>query len=163
MIALEKVRSQLATIWFGGSAVIFMLLVVQSLGGMFGDQLEKAWAWAIPNIAPTLSLMISVFAAYALMPEAEEDKHKVRRVFFRLSTALSSFYILNVVAVIVAAPFAASRAGGTMADPVDVMHTSNFWLGPLQGFTAAALAAVFFTKSEGQSGRPSSGGSSPPI
>ena len=81
-----------------GSGVVFLLLVAQSLGGLFGNQLEKAWAWAIPNIAPTLSLMVSVFAAYALVATAEEDRYRVL-TFFRLSYGLSIFYILNVVVV----------------------------------------------------------------
>ena len=148
MIGLEAVRARLAAVWFIGSGIVFLLLVAQSLGGMFGNQLEKAWAWAIPNIAPTLSLMISVFAAYALMASADEDKYTVRKTFFNLAFGLSAFYILNLVAVIVAAPFTATAASGSGAGPVDVMHTSNFWLGPLQGLTAAALAALFFTKTE---------------
>ena len=149
MIMLEVARARLATVWFVGSGVVFLLLVAQSLGGMFGSQLEKAWAWAIPNIAPTLSIMVSVFAAYALVAVAEEDKYRVRKTFFNLAYGLSIFYILNLIVVIAAAPFAATANGAAaVAHPVDVLHTSNFWLGPLQGLTAAALAALFFTKTE---------------
>lgn len=148
MISLEVVRARLAAVWFIGSALVFLLLVVQSLGGLFGDQLDKVWAWAIPNIAPTLSLMVSVFTAYALIADAEEDRYKVRRTFFNLSFGLSIFYVLNVLVVIGAAPFRVQSGPGLGAHPVDVMHTSNFWLGPLQGLTAAALAALFFTKSD---------------
>ena len=147
MIPLETARSRLATVWFGSSAVLFIILVGQSLGGLFGDQMEKAWAWALPNIAPTLSLMISVFAAYALVADADVDKQRVRVVFFRLSFALSIFYVLNLIIVIVAAPLAVYH-GGVASHPVDVLHAANFWLGPLQGFTAAALAALFFTKTD---------------
>jgi hypothetical protein len=145
MIMLEVARARLATVWFLGSAVVFLLLVAQSLGGMFGSQLDEAWAWAIPNIAPTLSLMISVFAAYALVATAEEDKYRVRKTFFSLAYGLSIFYILNLIVVIAAAPFSAATANGSA---IDVLHTSNFWLGPLQGLTAAAMAALFFTKTE---------------
>jgi hypothetical protein len=144
-IKLERARAWLAAVWFIGSAVVFALLVAQSLNGLYLDQLEKAWAWALPNIAPTLSLMVSVFAAYALIAAAEEDKYEVRKTFLTLSLGLSIFYILNLLVVIGSAPFSANKLG---TNPVDVMHTSNFWLGPLQGLTSAALAALFFTKTE---------------
>src|SRR3712207_5453722 len=107
MVSLESVRARLALIWFSGCGIVFVMLVGQSLGGLFGDQLEKAWGWAIPNIAPTLSLMISVFAAYALIPSDEVDKMKVRQTFSRLASGLSVFYLINVAIVIIAAPFTA--------------------------------------------------------
>ena len=144
LVPLETARGRLAVVWFGGSAIFFIVLVLQSLGGVFGNQLDKAWAWALPNIAPTLSLMVSVFAAYALMTQSEEDKMKVRRTFLRLAFGLSIFYMANLVLVVSIAPFTAGNGIGV--HPVDVMHVSNFWLGPLQGLTAAALAALFFTK-----------------
>ena len=145
---LETVRGRLAAVWFGGSAIFFLLLVAQSLGGTFGERLDKAWAWAIPNIAPTLSLMLSVFAAYALVPEAEVDKMIVRKNFYLIALWLSVFYLLNLIIVVIAAPFSVASGGGAAQQPVDVMHTANFWLGPLQGLAAAALAAVFFTKGD---------------
>jgi hypothetical protein len=144
-IALESVRARLALIWFSGSGVFFLLLVAQSLGGLYGDQEEKAWAWAFPNIIPTLSLMLSVFAAYALIPRSEVDSFTVRTTFFWIAFGLSLFYFVILVAVVAAAPFSAARAG---TYPVDVMHRSNFFLGPLQGLTAAALGALFFSKSK---------------
>jgi 4-amino-4-deoxy-L-arabinose transferase-like glycosyltransferase len=148
-IALEKARSRLAMVWFGGSGLVFLVLVIQSLGGVFVGDLDKAWAWALPNMAPTLSLMVSVFASYALMPAAEEDKYVVRRTFLNISLALSIFYIINVLIVIGSAPFAKSNISSlTTTNPTDVLHVSNFWLGPLQGLTAASLAALFFTKTE---------------
>jgi hypothetical protein len=148
-VALETARARLAVVWFGGAGVIFLVLVFQSLGGLFVGDLDKAWAWAIPNMAPTLSLMISVFASYALMPVAEEDKYVVRRTFLNISFYLSIFYICNVFIVIVAAPFTISNISTTAsANPIDVLHVSNFWLGPIQGLTAASLAALFFTKSD---------------
>src|SRR3712207_4831062 len=131
LVSLETVRGRLALIWFGGWAGGFVMLVGQSVGGVFGDPLEKTWAWAIPNIAPTLSLMISVFAAYAVIPSDEVDRMQVRTTFFKLAFGLSIFYLINVVVVIVAAPFTSDTAGAGTLRPVDVLHTSNFWLGPL--------------------------------
>jgi hypothetical protein len=126
-----------------------MILVIQSLRNLFGEQVDKAWAWAIPNIAPTLSLMVSVFAAHALIPQAEVDKLIARRSFYNLSYWLSVFYLLNILIVVCSAPFAVSEHG-IGSHPVDVLHISNFWLGPLQGLSVASIGALFFTKSERQ-------------
>ncbi len=148
VIELEKVRWKLVSIWFGGSAILFMILVLQSLRNLFGDQLDKAWAWIIPNIAPTLSLMISVLATHALVPQAEVDKLVARRSFYTLSCWLSLFYLFNILIVVCSAPFAVSEHGiGT--HPVDVLHISNFWLGPLQGLTVASIGARSEREKEG--------------
>ena len=32
--------------------------------------------------------------------------------------------------------------------PIDIMHSSNFFLGPLQGLVSAAVAALFFTSTK---------------
>ena len=146
MIPLESVRARLALLWFAGSGVLFLLLVGQTLGGIFQDRIDKAWGWAIPNIAPTLSLMVSVFAADAL--SAGEDKFNVSKVFSTLSFGLSAFYLLNLIIVVIAAPYSVGEEAAIGSHPVDVMQISNFWLGPLQGLAAGAIGALFFTKTK---------------
>src|SRR5712691_4360622 len=142
VISLETARGRLTVVWFGGSGLVFILLVAQSLGGLFGNQLEKAWAWALPTMAPTLSLMISVFASYALLPQAEEDAYVVRGGFFKIAISLSMFYLANVLIAIATAPFTVANMMAAGAGTTDVLHVSNFWLGPLQGLTAASLAEI---------------------
>ncbi len=92
--------------------------------------------------------MLSVLAAYALVPKAEVDNMTVRANFYTIAFWLSVFYLLNPIIVVIAAPFSVTSGGGAAQQPVDVMHTANFWLGPLQGLAAVALGAVFFTKGE---------------
>jgi hypothetical protein len=148
---LESARWRLATAWFSGAAIFILVLVGQSMGGQFGTTVNDAWAWALPNIIPTLGLMISIFAAYATLSTAEADTLTVRKPFYRLTLALSIFYILNLILVVVGAPFAVGWNGdGGGKQPIDVLHTSNFWLGPMQGLAAAALGALFFSKADAQ-------------
>lgn len=146
--SLESARGRLAAVWFAGSGTVFLILVAQSLGGIYAGELDKAWAWALPTIVPTLSLMISVFASYALISEAEEDIYTVRKNFLLIAMSLSVFYIGNVIIVVAAAPFSLSSTASPDGNVTDILHISNFWLGPLQGLTAASLAALFFTKSD---------------
>lgn len=49
----------------------------------------------------------------------------------------SVFYLLLVAVTILAQPFLQD------VSPIELMHRSNLWLGPLQGLTAGVLAAFF--------------------
>lgn len=147
-ITLEIARWRLAALWFSGSAILFLVLVAQSLGGRYEGEIGKAWAWALPNIMPTLSLIISVFAAYAMVRNTEEDRLKVRRNFFWLSFWLSAFYLINVITVVVAAALSPPSTGNVVVTPLPILLNANFWLGPLQALTAGTLAALFFNKSD---------------
>jgi len=118
MIPLETARWRLATVWFGGGAVIATILAVQSLFNVYGDKVPQVWGWALPNIVPTL----------------------------RLSLGLSCFHLFCVTTVILAGPILPSRAPEQEFDLLHSFVISNLWLGPLQGLVAAALGVLFFSK-----------------
>jgi hypothetical protein len=147
MIPLEKVRWQLGTIWFSGTGLLFILLIVQSLAGVYEDHVQAVWGWLLPNVAPTLSLMIGVFAAAAVKEHVESDTMRVRRPFARLTIGVSIFHLLAVAATFVAQPFVGTISGAG-ANPMALFETSNLWLGPLQGLVAAAIGALFFSRSD---------------
>jgi len=147
-VTLETARWKLASIWFPGVGIIYVLMVLQSMGGIYGQDIGKAWAWCLPNTIPTLGLMLSVFTAYALISRSMEDTMTVRLPFYRLTMYISIFYIANVFVVIVAAPYSALQSANDSADLVGALQQANFWLGPLQGLAAASLAALFFTKAD---------------
>lgn len=151
MIPLERARWTLGILWFIGSGLLFVLLIVQSLAGVYEARVQDVWGWALPNLIPTLSLMIGVFAAGALSEQAESDAMWVRRPFFRLSLAMSVFYLLAVAAAFFAQPFLGAIQGA-QGDPMTLFNTSNLWLGPLQGLVAAMIGALFVSKN--RSGTP---------
>ena len=154
-IPLEQVRWQLGTIWFVGAALIFLLLIIQSLTGVYEHRVQGVWGWALPNFVPTLSLMIGVFAATALEDEVESDHMKVRKPFARLAVAISLFHLLSVAMTLLAHPFTATflRKPDGEVDMMAVFDISNFWLGPFQGFVAAVLGVLFFTKKKDAPGQ----------
>ena len=145
MISLEEARWALGKTWFIGAALLAGLLIFQSLAGVYEDRVEGVWGWAWPNVMPTLSLMIGVFAAAALQEHVESDSMRVRRPFFRLTMGLSGFHLLVVAATILAQPFLGTIKGSE-ADPMTLFETSNIFLGPLQGLVAASIGALFFSK-----------------
>lgn len=106
LFRLEHARCRLAVIWFPCGGLIFLKLIAQSIGGAYGDQIQRAWSWALPNFLPTLALMVSVFAADALRPPSNTPTY-VRKNFCYLATGLSIFYIFVILISILAQPFAA--------------------------------------------------------
>jgi Na+/H+-dicarboxylate symporter len=133
-IPLDQCRRNLAIVWFLGGGILFALLVVQTLGNHYGEEDREAWGWLLPNIMPTLSLIIGALVAEAVSSNSTE---KLADDFlYRMSLALSIIYLLLVLLPVVAQPF-------TSSSPMDALKRSNLWLGPLQGLVSASLGAFF--------------------
>jgi hypothetical protein len=145
MVSLEEARWALGKVWFIGAALIAALLIFQSLANVYEGRTQAVWGWALPNIMPTLSLMIGVFAAAALQDRVESDSMHVRRPFFRLALGLSIFHLLVVAGTIMAQPFLGTVSGSD-ANPMALFDMSNIWLAVLQGMVAAVIGALFFSK-----------------
>src|ERR1051326_4090724 len=101
-VPLEQARAKLAGIWFIGSGAVFIILVVQSILGKFGGRLQEVWAWFVPNVLPTLALMLGILGANALT--AAQDKRQVKEFFFKLSKYLSIFYVAILALTILLEP-----------------------------------------------------------
>lgn len=146
ILPLEQARWNLARIWFSAGAVVFFLLVLQSLGGVYGEDLQRVWSWALPNFLPTLALMVSVFAADALKTE-KNMTYTVQLNFYKLSMWLSAFYLLMLMLSILSPPLV-SYFTHSHVDRIKLLETSNLWLAPLQSLVVAALGVLFFLKKD---------------
>jgi hypothetical protein len=139
---LEESRAALSKLWFSGSLLPFLVLVVQSTLGKFSDHLQEVWAWFIPTVLPTLSLMVAVLGSAAL---GEDDPRLVRKDFFHLAQKLSLAYIGLLSVTILIEPF-------SPLEGIKLLTASNYWLTPMQGLVVAALSVLFTTaKSRGRS------------
>lgn len=147
-LSLEQARWKLARIWFSAGAVIFFLLVLQSLGGVYGENLQPVWSWALPNFLPTLALMISVFAADALKTE-KNMTCTVQLNFYKLSMWLSAFYLFMLILPILSPPLI-SYFNRSHIDRIKLLETSSLWLGPLQSLVVASLSVLFFLKKDAE-------------
>jgi hypothetical protein len=156
MIPLERARWKLAIVWFTGCGLLFLTLVLQSMGGAYGDNLQRVWGWALPNFLPTLALMVSVFAADALAPHRGRPL-QVRRNFSTMATWLSAFYIglllLSVFAQPVVRSFFVERVEEALPERVEMLETSSLWLGPVQGLVVMVMGVLFFLKEDAPEGR----------
>ena len=148
-LPLDSARWQLAMVWVPSCAVLFLILVAQSLGGAYGTQLQRAWGWALPTFLPTLALMTSVFAADALSVRTKSPAY-VRRSFFGLAMGLSLFYLFTVFVSVGAQPFVGmvTAAPDMVVARLELLELSNMWLSPLQSMVVAALGVLFFLKEQ---------------
>lgn len=142
LLPLDVVRAKLTAIWLIGAGVIFVLLVMQSLLGRYEDRTQEAWGWLLPTIMPTLGMIVTVVGYTALDPVLSQAL--VRKTFFRVATWLSMLYLAMILLTIAVQPFAAPDA----KQALDLMRTSNLWLGPFQGLVASALGVLFVSKKE---------------
>jgi hypothetical protein len=149
LISLETARLRLALVWFLASAVVFLILAVQSILGVYESSVQRAWSWALPNLVPSLALMVSVFAADALRPYKDTRQLKVRRPFFKVSFGLSIFYLVTIIATILSQPLVLTLRAEEKISHVQVLEISNLWLAPLQGLVVSALGVLFFLREDG--------------
>ena len=130
---LERARTLLAKIWFGGGGICFALVIFQSIAGRFQGIQQEIWAWFTPTIVPTLSLIIGVLASTAF----EDDSGRtVKRFFYHAAIGLSLAYVIILLLTMLLEPIAGSHN-------MDYFHLSNYWLTPIQGLVVAALGALF--------------------
>jgi hypothetical protein len=132
-ISMAESKKSLAKIWFGGAGFLFILFFFQHIGGKYGKNAEDAWSWLLPNIMPTLSLIIGILIKDASSKKADTT---VDRFLFRLSYGLSICYIAMIILMILLNP----------RNPLEMIRESKLFLGPLQGLVCATLGAFFITK-----------------
>jgi hypothetical protein len=136
-VSLDTVRIRLAAIWLGGGSAILIIVVLQSLLGRYGDKTQEAWGWLLPTLMPTLGMIVTVLGYTALDPYRSNSI--VRKTFFSVALWLSTLYLLLVSMTILVQPL-------TRTEPIELMRTSNLWLGQFQGLVASALGVLFVSK-----------------
>lgn len=149
MISLEKARYRLARLWFIGVGIIFLLLVAQSaVGNVYEGRLEEVWSWALPTFLPTLSLLLSVLGANAIVKisDSSSDTGILQRSFYSIAYWLSVFYLFLILATILLQPIAVSINPSDKFSATDFLKRSQLWLSPVQGLVISAMGILFFSK-----------------
>jgi len=133
-LSMTTCKKILGGLWFGAGSGLFLIVVLQTLFGKYGDEASTAWGWLLPAVLPTLSLILGV-----LVMDAQGKTVRVQVVdkfLFVLTVALSGFYLLLVALTILMQPFV--TIGATA-----LMNESKLWLGPLQGLVSGSMGAFF--------------------
>lgn len=135
-ISIRKAKRILASVWFLMAGLLFVIVFIQTLSGYYGDKVSEAWAWLLPTIMPTLSLIIAVLVSDSV--QVTPETRDVSRFIFVLAISLSTVYLLAVMIVVLCGQL-------TLTAPLELMKTANLGLGPLQGLVVAAIG-IFFVK-----------------
>lgn len=129
-------KKKLATLWFIMAASIFTLMILMSFSELKA-YLDIAWGWLLPNILPSLSLILAVF--FIDIQEKNDGNQKlVDRFYYRIAFGVSLFYLLIILGIILSAGFKFNLK--------DIMQSSNIYLAPIQGVVGAALGLFFYKK-----------------
>lgn len=148
---MESAQGQLASVWFLGAAVPFVLLVAQSILGRYQDSISEVWGWFVPTVGPTLGLILGVMGATALIDShrGEAPQREVKRSFFKIAFWLSIAYLTILTLTLLLEPF--SRLHG-----IKLYNVANYWLGPAQTLVVAAITVLFTSqhKTEGDGTQP---------
>jgi hypothetical protein len=134
MILFEKAKKRLAILWFLLSGFI-ILLMIYLVNGKLVDFSNKAWNWLLPNIFPTLTLILTVFVT-DFQNSRNENGKQVKKFYFRLSFYLSLVYLSIIIGILLSPIWGYNI--------LKVIEGSNLYLGPIQGLVAASLGFFFF-------------------
>lgn len=131
-------RAIIGSVWLLGGLGFYALMIYQSSIGRYEPDTEKAWAWALPVIMPTLLLIVAVLASEAVQSKKGNvnDDKKVSVFFFCWTLILSVFYIVVV-------SFTALRPILVNDNSLILMERSQLWLGPFQGLVAGAFGVFY--------------------
>ena len=133
---MRSARQTLTVVWFAGAACVFLVLLIQSFSGHYGDNVQAAWGWYLPSIMPTLSLMVT-----AWFSDSDATGEKALDPFaYRGALVLSAAYLVVLMTTIFASPFTA------MTD-LQLMQLSHLWLAPIQSLVMLAVGYFFARKS----------------
>ena len=138
-VPTRECRKRLSIVWFTLGGLLMLFLILKSLSGGFGEGVNDVWAWFLPTLMPTFSLIVGVLALDLGAGATKVEKH-VDRLLYRLALWLSVVYLVVVALPIFIAPL-------VQHSNVDLMKMSHLWLGPLQGLVAGVVGA-FFLKGE---------------
>jgi hypothetical protein len=138
MTILEsKAQKWLITQWLLVGGFLFVVLLLQTLFGRYGDKWKEAWTWFLSTILPTLSLMLGVLSARVTSKTAKDKD--VDRFPFLVAFCLCGFYLTVVVLQVLISPL-------LTIPPLALMKASEVWLHPLQALFSLSLGWFFVSK-----------------
>ncbi|MDN7181406.1 hypothetical protein M0D69_26080 [Caballeronia sp. SEWSISQ10-4 2] len=144
-MSYKTCQNWLASVWVAFFILQVGLLVLRSVvGAADSDESRKLtsemWSWYIPMVMPTLSIIVA--ALYAAAPAARQEMPTpvIRLVIL---IVLSLAYLLSLSTLIVLPP----SLGTSPKEHLDLLHSSNYWLGAFQLCIGASLGNFFPKKS----------------
>lgn len=145
-IPLDAAQRRLAVSWAVFAALCFFVVIAQTqVGNVYGQRTDEVWQWFLPSVVPTLSLVLSVLANLELNAHAAgvARSRTVSVFFYRLAMGVCAMYLVLVLMHPILT--ALKDDPGTR---LQLLRSSNVYLGPIQGLVAAVLGVFFVSAQE---------------
>ena len=101
-VSAVECKKKLAVLWFSGTGLVFLVLLLQTMMDHYGENTRDVWGWFLPATIPTLSIIVGVLVTDAL-GKGIQITH-VDIFIYRLSFWVSIVYILSVSLIILIQP-----------------------------------------------------------
>jgi hypothetical protein len=128
-------QKRLSIVWIVLTFLIAALLFVMSLNNKFEGNDKEAWKWFSQFCVPGITLMLTTFVA--ISQKANDQAPNIDLFFYKLTMAISLFYLLSLLVTLLYVPFTSSA--------IALFARSNVFLTIFQGISMSALA-LFFVK-----------------
>lgn len=143
-MTMTKGKYIIGGLWGIGFLVLFILMTIQTINGVYIDRTQEAWEWFTPNILPTIGLIVGVLIADWTKPAqtAEESENPVliNPLMVGITFILSLAHLAILLIVILIA------ANKTPLDEIfNSLKSANLPLGAIQGLVTLTLG-IFFKK-----------------
>lgn len=135
LVLLADTRKKLLWLWLGFTAVLVLLIFVQTMTGKFEDIEGKAWTWIFVHLLPALSLLL-----LAVLLNKNPSK-VLMRAMFRLVYFGALTYLLFLTLTLFAIP-----ARPEQWSIEEYLSKSYLWLAPFQAVLLAAFVLLYFRK-----------------
>ena len=135
LILLADTRKKLLWLWLVFTAIIVLLIFIQTLSGKFEDIESKAWLWAFTHLLPALLLLIT-----AVLMNRNPSKVLLSSTF-RMTYIATLTYLLLVLMTLLALPFA------TINQSIEEYFSQSYmWLVPFQVILLITFGILYFKK-----------------
>jgi hypothetical protein len=141
--SVYRAQQVLSAQWFILSMLAAGVLLIQTIVGTYGDQVERAWSWFLPNVIPILTLILTVLVAEA---RGAGKTGTVGRFIYRLTIGLSLIYLLLILGCLSAFQWLAREFAGMRR--LELLELSNLFLSPLQALVGLALGLFFVSRQD---------------
>ena len=96
-MTIGHARSVMSLLWVISTCPLFLIFILQSILGKYGNEWDMPWNWFIPLVVPILSLIIGV---WIIDREFNSREHVRSAAVFWDTMCLSILYILAIYLVV---------------------------------------------------------------
>ena len=129
-------QKKIAMLWLIVSFVLFLIFLILSLT-KYKEVDSQIWNWFLPNIIPTLSLILGVFVSEFF--NSKKNRKQVVLFYFNLTFYMSLCYLMIFFVLIIVDGLDSNLP------LTEIIAKSNLYLGPLQGLVTITMG-LFFVK-----------------